>query len=134
MDTKNRLVVVIMPPCPSPPLFTRAMHTFRLWKYFGLASCRSLTTNSTPQSSSLRPIRQAPDQIEVEARTTRQHLPVLIFDELEYEPFTENRRWPSGKMKIARLGPPATPRKLETLRACAPSSRSGLRAEPKGLS
>jgi hypothetical protein len=74
------------------------------------------------------------DQIEVEARTSRQHLPVLIFDELEYEPFTENRWWPSGKMKIARRGPPATPRKLETLRACAPGARSGLRPGPKGLS
>lgn len=74
------------------------------------------------------------DQIEAEARTSRQHLPVLIFDELEYEPFTENRRWPSGKMKIARPGPPATPRKLETLRACAPSARPGLRAGPDGLS
>jgi hypothetical protein len=26
----------------------------------------------------------------------------LIFDELEYEPFTENRRWPSGIGKIPR--------------------------------
>lgn len=36
MDTKNRLVVVIviMPPCPSPPLITRAMHTFRLPEVF----------------------------------------------------------------------------------------------------
>jgi hypothetical protein len=35
MDTKNRLVVVvIMPPCPSPPLFTRAMHTRRPLEVF----------------------------------------------------------------------------------------------------
>jgi len=34
MDTKNRLVVVIMPPCPSPPLVTGAMHTFRLFEVF----------------------------------------------------------------------------------------------------
>jgi hypothetical protein len=27
---------------------------------------------------------------------------------LEYEPFTENRWWPSGRGKIARLRPPAT--------------------------
>src|SRR5215467_8433217 len=26
-----------------------------------------------------------------------------------YEPFTENRRWPSGELKIARRRPPATP-------------------------
>src|SRR5207302_7922230 len=26
-----------------------------------------------------------------------------------YEPFTENRRWPSGQSKIARRRPPATP-------------------------
>jgi hypothetical protein len=29
MDTKNCLVVVILPPCPSPPLVARAMHTFQ---------------------------------------------------------------------------------------------------------
>jgi len=31
----------------------------------------------------------------------------LIFDELEYEPFTENRWWPSGIGKIPRAVPPA---------------------------
>jgi hypothetical protein len=36
-------------------------------------------------------------------------LAVLILeDELDYEPFTENRQWPSGKIKIARPFPPAT--------------------------
>jgi hypothetical protein len=74
------------------------------------------------------------DQIEVEARTSRQHLPVLIFDELEYEPFTENRRWPSGKLKIARPGAPATPLQLQTMHGSMPSSRSGLRAGFERLS
>jgi hypothetical protein len=69
------------------------------------------------------------DQIEVEARTTRQHLPVLIFDELEYEPFTENRRWPSGKMKIARLGPSATP---ANWKHCTLARRASARACGRG--
>jgi hypothetical protein len=33
---------------------------------------------------------------------------ILIFDELDYEPFTENRQWPGGNWKIARPCPPAT--------------------------
>ena len=33
---------------------------------------------------------------------------VLILDELVYDPFTENRQWPNGEVKIARPGPPAT--------------------------
>jgi hypothetical protein len=44
-------------------------------------------------------IRRALDEIEADAGSTRQQLAVLIFDELEYDPFTENRRWPSGKTK-----------------------------------
>ena len=39
--------------------------------------------------------------------------PVLIFDELEYEPFTENRRWPSGMWKIPRRITPAMPSNSE---------------------
>jgi hypothetical protein len=33
---------------------------------------------------------------------------VLILEELDYEPFTENRQWPGGKRKIARPCTPAT--------------------------
>src|SRR6478672_6283100 len=43
-----------------------------------------------------------------------------------YEPFTENRRWPSGQSKIARRRPPATPaaanERTTQARCCAEQS------------
>jgi hypothetical protein len=33
-DVLTRLVVVMIPPCPSPPLLARAMRTFRFFKVF----------------------------------------------------------------------------------------------------
>ena len=51
---------------------------------------------------------------------------------LEYEPFTENRRWPSGRGKIARLRPPATtsrtPRGSESRPIALAPSAVGLQA------
>ena len=41
--------------------------------------------------------------------TTGRESSILIFDELEYEAFTEDRQWPSGSLKIARREPPAMP-------------------------
>jgi hypothetical protein len=48
-------------------------------------------------------------EVEVHQRTTADDSAVLIFDELEYEPFTENRWRPAAKEKITRLALPATP-------------------------
>jgi hypothetical protein len=42
------------------------------------------------------------------AENERNDPSVLILEELEYKPFTENRRWPSGMLKIARCETPAT--------------------------
>src|SRR5262249_8712193 len=53
--------------------------------------------------------RQARTTSKLKRTTTRHNSPVLIFDELEYEPFTENRRWPTAVLKIARRRPPPTP-------------------------
>src|SRR6266852_936246 len=52
-------------------------------------------------------------RLESTPRTIGHDSSVLIFDELEYEPFTENRQWPSGKLKIARCEAPAMPHNRE---------------------
>jgi hypothetical protein len=76
MDTKNRLVVVIviMPPCPSPPLFTRAMHTFRLPEVFWvrLVPQFDYKLNATKLKLHVR-IRHALTKSKAEVGTTRQH-------------------------------------------------------------
>lgn len=41
-------------------------------------------------------------------RTTGHDSSLLIFDEPQYEPFTESRWWAGGNLKIARPRPPAT--------------------------
>jgi hypothetical protein len=78
--------------------------------------------------------RRALDEIEADAGSTRQQLAVLIFDELEYDAFTENRRWPSGKVKIARRMTAATPSQWEKFIPFAPCSARGFRAAPRRLS
>jgi hypothetical protein len=59
---------------------------------------------------------------------TRHNSAALIFDEFEYEPFTENRRWPSGTRKIARDDPPAMPSNAEKalIRAEMADNRAGV--------
>jgi hypothetical protein len=61
-------------------------------------------------------------------RTTGRDSSVLIIDELEYEPFTENRQWPSGELKIARCETPAMPRNRENsvIRAGICARRCGV--------
>src|SRR5206468_2285481 len=62
---------------------------------------------------------------------------VLIFDELEYEPFTENRRRASGMWKIPRSEPPAMPsnNKNNVIRAGIPACASCVKCltQRKGL-
>src|SRR5262245_14142327 len=85
------------------------MHSFRL---FGVslefASCHRLLGTGHDEAQADVHRRQARTTSKLKRTTTRHDSPVLIFDELEYEPFTENRRWPSGNLKIARRRPPAT--------------------------
>src|SRR5215472_12055100 len=86
------------------------MHSFRLFEVIlGFASCRRLSGTGHHEAQADVHRRQARTTSKVKRTTTRHDSPVLIFDELEYEPFTENRRWPSGDLKIARRRPPATP-------------------------
>src|SRR5215831_16518742 len=102
------LAVVMIPPVHCP-LFVRAMHSFRLFEVIlGFASCRRLSGTGHHEAQADVYRRQARTTSKVKRTTTRHDSPVLIFDELEYEPFTENRRWPSGDLKIARRRPPAT--------------------------
>src|SRR5262249_53537698 len=103
------LAVVMIPPVHCP-LFVRAMHSFRLLEVIlGFASCRRLSGTGHHEVQADVHRRQARTTSKLKRTTTRHDSPVLIFDELEYEPFTENHRWPSGDLKIARRRPPATP-------------------------
>src|SRR5262249_45227796 len=103
------LAVVMIPPVHCP-LFVRAMHSFRLFEVtLGFASCGRLSGTGHHEAQADVHRRQARTTSKLKRTTTRHDSPVLIFDELEYEPFTENHRWPSGDLKIARRRPPATP-------------------------
>jgi hypothetical protein len=110
IEMVNRFAVVIMPPpvhrhCRSQ---RRCTHSDVLKKYLGsLPAAAQLVTR---RYRALTYVRTRPAWTKSKARwsTTRHDSAVLIFDELEYEPFTENRRVPSGKIKIARPRPPAT--------------------------
>jgi hypothetical protein len=65
---------------------------------------------------------------ELKRRTTEHDSSLLIFDELEYEPFTENRRQPGGNLenstapspcnRIANVG---VARLLSELHVCVPA-------------
>src|SRR5215510_6759257 len=118
------LAVVMIPPVHCP-LFVRAMHSFRLFEVIlGFASCRRLLGARRHEAHAHVHRRHARTNSKVKRTTTRHDSPVLIFDELEYEPFTENRRWPSGNLKIARRRPPATPAS-----ANARATRAWMRAK-----
>src|SRR5262245_66072915 len=104
------------------------MHSFRLFEVIlGFASCRRLSGTGHHEAHAYVHRRQARTTSKLKRTTTRHDSPVLIFDELEYEPFTENRRWPSGNLNIARRRLPATPasanaRATRTQLSSAPSA------------
>src|SRR5258708_20454278 len=102
----------MLPPCPSPPLVATAMHTFRFFEVFlGLLRVVRLLQARRHEAQAYVHTRQALTKSKLKPRTTRHESSVLIFVELEYEPFTENRRWPNGRGKLPRpLPPPTTPR------------------------
>jgi hypothetical protein len=111
IEMVNRFAVVIMP----PPVHRRcrsqkAMHTLRRLEESILGSLPAAAQLVTRRYRALTYVRTRPAWTKSKARwsTTRHDSAALIFDELEYEPFTENRRVPSGKIKIARPRPPAT--------------------------
>src|SRR5262245_4728266 len=113
------------------PLFVKAMHSFGLFEVILGFACRRLLGTGHREAQADVDRRQARTTSKLKRTTTRHDSPVLIFDELEYEPFTENRRWPSGDLKIARRRPPATPaiakERATRARLCAKRSALVLR-------
>ena len=95
--------VVTIPPCPSPPLLAGALH------HFGVSNIQLIFALSLRNSRDATKLTLvfAFGSVGAVLGTTEHGSPVLIFDELEHKPFTENHRWPSGKVKIARCGTPA---------------------------
>src|SRR5262245_37300675 len=84
------------------------MHTFRFSKYSRFPSCRERLQIRRYEAQARLHTREACPASKVKERTTRHDSSVLIFDGLQYEPFTESRRWANGSWKIARPRPPAT--------------------------
>jgi hypothetical protein len=69
------------------------MHFARTFQVFGLRYASSPTTENDATKAKLQADTSS---FYGEAATTEHELPLLIFDELEYQPFTENRRWANG--------------------------------------
>src|SRR5262249_29022873 len=103
------LAVVMIPPCPLPTLREGYALVRAFEVILGFASCRRLLGTGHHEAQAYVHRRQARTTSKLKRTTTRHDSPVLIFDELEYEPFTENRRRPSGDLKVARSRPPTTP-------------------------
>src|SRR5262249_38808727 len=87
------------PPSTSPPVhcrfFVGVMLLFRFFEVFlGFASCRRLSGPGHHEAQADVHRRQARTTSKVKRTTTRHDSPVLIFDDLKYDPFTKNRRWP----------------------------------------
>jgi hypothetical protein len=107
--TLNHFVVVIVPPLSTAAAARKGdAHIQTSRSILGsLPAAAQLVTRRYRALTYVR-TRQAWTKPEVRWSTARHDSAVLIFDELEYEPFTENRRVPSDEFKIARPRPPAT--------------------------
>jgi hypothetical protein len=86
------------------PLFADAAvaDIARVWTIRSISSSFRVATShrlKTPRVLIHTPHTPIFDEAEVEAGNIRHDSSVLIFDELEYEPFTEGRRSPAANSK-----------------------------------
>jgi len=108
-----------MPPCPSPLPGRRSVHLFGVSKYSGSLRITVRRLTRRYEAHTYVCVWQALTKPKLKSRTTEHSLPVLIFDELEYEPLLlKDHRWPSGNFKIARPSPPATVLSSKQKRDC----------------
>jgi hypothetical protein len=127
-DALARLVVVMPLPCPSPPRFGEGLMPVQVLEVF-LSSPRTLSCYKfNTRNLSLSPPTPSSHESELKRPTTGHDTSLLIFDELEYEPFTENRRQPGGGLKNSTapfacngLANAGTAQGVSELHACAPA-------------
>ena len=96
--------VVTIPPCPSPPLFAGALDRFDVSKY---SVCFRAVLTVFEGRYEPRACVRVPARLE--PYWERQDITHLSSSSMSSNTnlFTENRRWPSGGVKIARCETPA---------------------------